>query len=184
MPKISKDTAPDVEDFGAAIDRGGQLDDYTVDFVTIRESHSLAPLLKGLPGDSCQCPHWGYMLAGKITVSYPDHDEVYQAGDAFYMTPGHVPAAEEGSEFIQFSPRQQLADTMAAIKANAQQMMAGGSAGLPARAAAPRLVICAATTARWASRVLSASSLVWPWPGPAAFRVIEVPDRDRTRSEA
>jgi hypothetical protein len=64
-------------------------------------------MLKGLPGDSCQCPHWGYMLAGKITVSYPDHEEVYQAGDAFYMTPGHVPAAETGSEFIQFSPRQQ-----------------------------------------------------------------------------
>ena len=102
--KLSKDTAPDVGDFGAAIDRGGQLDDYTVDFVTIRESHSLASLLKGLPGDSCQCPHWGYMLAGKLTVSYADHEEVYQAGDAFYMPPGHVPAAEAGSEFIQFSP--------------------------------------------------------------------------------
>lgn len=126
MPKISKDSAPDVEDFGPAIDRGGPLDDYTVDFVTIREGHSLAPVLKGLPGDSCQCPHWGYMLAGKITVSYAGHEEAYQAGDAFYMTPGHVPAAETGSEFIQFSPRQQLADTVAVIKANAQRMMAGG----------------------------------------------------------
>jgi uncharacterized RmlC-like cupin family protein len=83
-------------------------------------------MLKGLPGDSCQCPHWGYMLAGKITVSYPDHVEVYQAGDAFYMPPGHVPAAETGSEFIQFSPRQQLADTVAVINSNAQRMMAGG----------------------------------------------------------
>jgi hypothetical protein len=126
VPKISKDSAPDVEDFGPAIDRGGQLDGYTAEFVTIREGHSLAPVLKGLPGDSCQCPHWGYMLAGKITVSYPDHEEVYQAGDAFYMTPGHVPAAETGSEFIQFSPAQQLADTIAVIKANAQRMMAGG----------------------------------------------------------
>ena len=69
-------------------------------------------------------PALGY-LAGKITVSYPDHDEVYQAGDAFYMTPGHVPAAEAGSEFIQFSPRQELAETMVAIKANAHRMMAG-----------------------------------------------------------
>jgi hypothetical protein len=126
VPKISKDSAPDVEDFGPAIDRGGQLDGYTAEFVTIREGHSLAPVLKGLPGDSCQCPHWGYMLAGKITVSYPDHEEVYQAGDAFYMTPGHVPTAETGSEFIQFSPTQQLAETVAVIKANAQRMMAGG----------------------------------------------------------
>ena len=29
---------------------------------------------------------------------------VYPAGDAYYMPPGHVPAAETGSEFIQFSP--------------------------------------------------------------------------------
>jgi hypothetical protein len=42
------------------------------------------------------------------------------------MTPGHVPAAEAGSEFIQFSPAQQLAETVAVIKANAERMMAGG----------------------------------------------------------
>ncbi len=57
---------------------------------------------------------------------YADHEETYQAGDAFYMTPGHVPAAETRSEFIQFSPKEQLAETMAVIKANAQRAMAGG----------------------------------------------------------
>ncbi len=126
MPAISKTTAPNVQDVGPALDLGGELAGYTAEFVTIRQGHSLAPVLKGLPGDSCQFPHWGYMLAGKVTVSYPDHEEVYQAGDAFYMPPGHVPAAETGSEFIQFSPTQQLADTIAVIKANAQRMMAGG----------------------------------------------------------
>ena len=124
MPKLSKDSAPNVET-PPAIDRGGDLDDTTVDFVTIRQSHSLAPLLRGLPGDSCQCPHWGYLLAGKITVSYADHEETYEAGDAFYMTPGHVPAAEAGTEFVQFSPREQLAVTLAAMKANAQRAMQG-----------------------------------------------------------
>ena len=126
MPKLSKDSAPNVQDAGPAVDRGGDLDDTTVDFVTIKESHSLAPLLRGLPGDSCQCPHWGYLFAGKITVSYADREETYQAGDAFYMTPGHVPAAEAGTEFVQFSPKEQLAETMAVIKANAQRAMAGG----------------------------------------------------------
>ena len=91
MPKLSKDSAPNVQDAGPAIDRGGDLDDTTVDFVTIRQSHSLAPLLRGLPGDSCQCPHWGYLLAGKITVSYADHEETYEAGDAFYMRRGTCP---------------------------------------------------------------------------------------------
>src|SRR5580693_658421 len=126
MPKLSKDSAPNVQDAGPAVDRSGDLDDTTISFVTIRQSHSLAPLLLGLPGDSCQCPHWGYLLAGKITVSYTDREEAYQAGDAFYMTPGHVPAAEAGTEFIQFSPRDQLAVTVAAIRANAQRAMQGG----------------------------------------------------------
>jgi hypothetical protein len=126
MPSLSKDSAPNVQDLGLAVDRSGDLDDTTVNFVTIQQDHSLAPLLRGLPGDSCQCPHWGYLLAGKITVSYPDGEETYQAGDAFYMAPGHVPAAEAGTQFIQFSPREQLAETLAAMRANAQQAMPGG----------------------------------------------------------
>ena len=126
MPSLSKDNAPNVQDAGPAIDRNGDLDDTTVNFVTIRESHSLAQLLRGLPGDACQCPHWGYLLAGTITVSYADREETYQAGDAFYMTLGQVPAAETGTEFIQFSPKDQLAETVAAIRANAQRAMQGG----------------------------------------------------------
>ncbi len=100
MPRLSQDSVPDVQDAGPAVDRSGDLDDITVDFVTIRQSHALAPLLRGLPGDSCQCPHWGHLPAGTITVSYADRDETYQVGDAFYMTPGHVPAAAAGTEFI------------------------------------------------------------------------------------
>jgi hypothetical protein len=97
-----------------------------VNFVTIKESHSLAPLLRGLPGDSCQCPHWGYLLAGKITVSYAGREETYQAGDAFYMTSGHIPTAEACTEFVQFSPKEQLAETVAAMMANAQRAVPGG----------------------------------------------------------
>jgi len=126
LPRLSKDSAPNVQDAGPAVDRSGDLDDITVNFVTIRQGHSLAPLLRGLPGDSCQCPHWGYLLAGTITVSYADRKETYQAGDAFYMTPVHVPAAEAGTEFIQFSPAEQLAETVAAMRANAQRAAQGG----------------------------------------------------------
>ena len=123
---MSKDSAPNVDDVGPALDIGGHLDDYTVDFVTIRQGHSLAALLKGLPGDSCQCPHWGYLFSGRITVTYAHHEEVYEAGDAFYMTPGHVPAAAAGSEFVQFSPTEQLTEVTAQIKTNAQRIMQGG----------------------------------------------------------
>ena len=124
MPGFSKDTAPNVLDFGSDIDRRGELAGYTAEFVTIREGHSLAPLLKGLPDDSCQCAHWGYLLAGALTVSYSDHEETYRAGDAFYMPPGHVPAAETGSEFLIFSPTDDLAVSEAAMKANAEALQA------------------------------------------------------------
>ena len=128
MPKISKDSAPNVEDLGPASDISGPVDEYTVDFVTIRQEHSLTQLLKGLPGDSCPCPHWGYLFAGKITVTYADRVELYQAGDAFLMSPGHVPAAEAGTEFVQFSPTDQLDLVRAHMAATARAMQGDQSA--------------------------------------------------------
>jgi hypothetical protein len=121
MPKVSRLTAPDVTGDGPAEDRGGRLGDYAVNFVTIRRGLSLAPLLAGLPGNNCPCPHWGYVLAGQLTVTYADHEEVIEAGDAFYLPPGHVPAATEGTEFVQFSPAAQLADIQGAMMANTQR---------------------------------------------------------------
>ncbi len=126
MPKTSKDTAPDHRASGPAIDRIAHLGDYTVNLTTITEDSSLAPLLKGLPDDACQCPHWGYMLAGEMTVTYTDgRQETYAAGDAFYMPPGHVPGATAGSDFVTFSPKDQLAETDAAIAANIAKLMNG-----------------------------------------------------------
>jgi hypothetical protein len=126
MPKISRESAPNVQDAGPALDASGDLDDYTVDFVSIRQSHDLTQLLKGLPGDRCPCPHWGYVFTGRITVNYADHNEAYEAGDAYFMSPGHVPGAEAGSEFLQFSPRRELAEVHAHIQARAQLLSQHG----------------------------------------------------------
>ena len=115
MPKVSKESTAKTTDFGVAEDRSSELDGYTVNFVSIRETHDLAPMLKSLPGGNCSCPHWGYLFKGRMIVRYDDHEEVFEAGDAFYMSPGHAPEAEAGSEFVQFSPAEQLAATEAAI---------------------------------------------------------------------
>jgi mannose-6-phosphate isomerase-like protein (cupin superfamily) len=120
MPKVSRDTASRIEDFGKAEDRTDELEGYTVNFVTIKETHDLAEMLKGLPGGNCSCPHWGYLFKGRLTVRYPDREEVFGPGDAFYMPPGHVPEAEGGSEFVQFSPTHDMETTMAAIQASMQ----------------------------------------------------------------
>ncbi len=45
---------------------------------------------------------------------------MYEAGDAFYMAPGHAPKADAGSEFVQFSPTEGLAATVAVMMKNMQ----------------------------------------------------------------
>jgi hypothetical protein len=123
MPKTSKDTTPERRESGPAIDRFAHLDDHTVSFTTILEDSSLAPLLKGLPDDACQCPHWGYMLAGEMTVTYTDgRQETYVAGEAFSIPAGHAPSAVAGTDFVMFSPKDQLAATDAAIAANIRKL--------------------------------------------------------------
>ena len=117
MPVTSRTTAEE-RDFGLAVDRTAHLDDYTVNFVTIVETHSLKEMLAGLPGGNCRCPHWGYILSGRMTVDYGDRTEAYGPGDAFYMPPGHVPTADAGSEFVMFSPKDLLAETEGAIEAH------------------------------------------------------------------
>ncbi len=122
MPKASKESVTEVRDYGVAEDRTGDMDGYTVNFVSIRRDHDLAPMLSGLPGGRCSCPHWGYVFKGRMIVRYADHEEVCEAGDAFYMPPGHTPAAEAGTEFIQISPSDQLQEVEAAVVKAMQQM--------------------------------------------------------------
>jgi hypothetical protein len=123
MPKVSKESATQGGDYGPVVDRSDRLDSYTANFVSFRQDIDATPLLKGLPDDRCQCPHWGYVITGRLTMRFADHEEVYEAGDAWYAPPGHVPVKHEpGTEIVQFSPAQQLAET-AAVMANNMQAM-------------------------------------------------------------
>src|SRR3954453_7388010 len=103
MPKVSSANAQ-VEDHGPVLDRHGGGDGYTFTLVEFRQDMDQTPMLKGLPDDRCQCPHWGYVLKGRLTYRFADHDEVFESGDAFYLPPGHIPLAEAGSEIMQFGP--------------------------------------------------------------------------------
>ena len=48
MAKASKATTPTTMDFEIAEDRSCELEDFTVNFVTIRKDHDLAPMLAAL----------------------------------------------------------------------------------------------------------------------------------------
>lgn len=121
MPKTSRETAK-VDDYGMAEDRHEDLEGYTVNFVSIRQDVDITPMFKGLPDDRCQCPHWGYVFEGRLTLRFADREEVYEAGDAFYIPPGHTPAGEPGTSFVQFSPAHEYAATMATIEKNMQAL--------------------------------------------------------------
>ena len=122
MPKASKSTCK-LADHGAVLDHAADVLDYTVNFVEFRQDIDATPLLKGLPDDRCQCPHWGYVIKGKMSMRFADRVETYEAGDAFYAPPGHAPIQHEpGTQLVQFSPAADLRRTQEVMLTNMKTM--------------------------------------------------------------
>jgi hypothetical protein len=115
MPKASKETASNVKEMGPVTDRSEDLGGYMVSFVSFAADANLDGPLQALPSGACQCPHWGYVIAGRMRFVFEDHDEVYEAGDAFYQPPGHRPYVDAGTELLQFSPADKLEETERAV---------------------------------------------------------------------
>ena len=121
MPKVSKQTA-EVQEHGPVTEWSQDVDGHTVNIVRFNQDIDSTPLLKGLPGDSCHCPHWGYVLSGKVTFGFDGREEVIEAGEAFYVGPGHTQRAEAGTEYLQFSPAAELREVSAQMMANMEAM--------------------------------------------------------------
>lgn len=77
-------------------------------FVRLPAGADLRPAVVGLPDDLCPCPHWGYVLAGRVRMHTRDGAEDYAAGQAFYWAAGHAPEALEDVEYVDFSPTDEL----------------------------------------------------------------------------
>jgi hypothetical protein len=58
------------------------------------------------------------VFKGKMTFRFTDHEETYEAGDAFYAPAGHTPVTYEGAEVLMFQPTDELAKTMEVIMKN------------------------------------------------------------------
>ena len=102
-----------------------EVEGYTVGFETYTADADLAPFFAGLPDDRCQCPHWGYVLKGRLTFRYADGSEdVMQAGDAYYAPPGHTPVLYAGTEVVEFSPTDLLQATLDVVDKNMESMQA------------------------------------------------------------
>ena len=89
-------------DFGDATGLGKISGEY----FSLSEGVDTTPLFKGLDGDLCQCPHWGFVLSGQLTTTDADGlQETLNANDLFYWPPGHNVKINKDAELIMFSPQ-------------------------------------------------------------------------------
>jgi hypothetical protein len=79
-------------------------DGLSIGYVRLPAGADLRPATRGLPDDLCPCPHWGYMIKGRVRMHTLDGHRDFAAGEAFYWAPGHAPEALEDSEYVDFSP--------------------------------------------------------------------------------
>lgn len=76
------------------------------EYFSLAQGVDTTPLFKGLEGDLCQCPHWGFVLQGELTTT--DHrgeQETVRANELFYWPPGHNVRVDADAEIIMFSPQ-------------------------------------------------------------------------------
>ena len=119
MPSASKTTASEhetVEGYEGHFEHfdGG----WTVAFETYTQDTDLSPFFEGLPNNQCQCEHMGFVVKGKVGFRSDSGEETFEAGDAYYVGPGHTPILYAGTEIIEFSPSEKLAQTMEVVVKN------------------------------------------------------------------
>jgi hypothetical protein len=75
---------------------------------TLLKGVDTTPLFQGLDGDLCQCPHWGFVLRGRITTTDADGEtETVNTNDLFHWPAGHNVRVDEDAEIVMFSPQKE-----------------------------------------------------------------------------
>ncbi len=120
MNALAREEAPIVLEGGGMEVRLEQIGGgMSTSFIRLPHGADLGPAVKGLPGDACQCPHWGYILKGKLLMRTPHGEQTYAAGQAVYWAPGHIPVALEDTEYVDFSPTEEFNQVIDHLRAQA-----------------------------------------------------------------
>ncbi len=78
------------------------------EYFTLSAGVDTTPLFQGLEGNLCQCPHWGFVLHGKLVATDARGErETVNADDLFYWPPGHNIMVEADAEIVMFSPQRE-----------------------------------------------------------------------------
>lgn len=128
MTHVNAETAAVVQEMDGFRGAYEEVDGQVIGFESYSMDLDAAPLFVGLPGDACQSPHWGYVLAGRLGFRHADGtEEIIEAGQAYYVGPGHTPILFDGAQVVEFSPADKLRETMAVVGENVARMNAVGS---------------------------------------------------------
>ncbi|THH34600.1 cupin domain-containing protein [Neolewinella litorea] len=97
------------ENFGDASGLGKISGEYFV----LAAGVDTAPLFVGLKGNMCHCPHWGYLVSGKVTATDANgKEETVDAQELFYWPPGHNVKVNEDAEIVMFSPQHEHSEVI------------------------------------------------------------------------
>lgn len=121
MPSASREELPLQEVVPGYSTRLADWGGITVGFEKAHKGQDASAMLRGLPDDRCQAPHWGYLFSGHIVVDYADRQETIVGGQAYYIEPGHRLSFEEESEALEFTPTEALEATLAVARRNAAE---------------------------------------------------------------
>ena len=134
MPKVSKTTASSHQPIPGVLDAySHELDGWTVSMETHSIDLDAAFLFKGAPNDQCQAPHMGYVLKGKYVMRTADGvEEVFEAGDAFFVGPGHTPIIFAGCEIVYFTRTEEANRELPVAMANLMKYMQEQGMDVPA----------------------------------------------------
>jgi mannose-6-phosphate isomerase-like protein (cupin superfamily) len=73
--------------------------------------HAVPAVTRSAPG----CEHWSYVIKGKVSYNVGDRGETFEAGEAYYVPPGHTPMMHAGTELVEFSPTDGLQRTFEVV---------------------------------------------------------------------
>jgi hypothetical protein len=118
MPSGSRDNLPLTEIVPGYSSRMADWGGITVAFEKAHKGQDASSMVKGLPDDRCQAPHWGFLFSGTMIVDYGDRRETIEGGEAYYVEPGHKIVFESDCEALEFTPTDALNVTLDAARRN------------------------------------------------------------------
>jgi hypothetical protein len=72
---------------------------------------------RGFPETCARCHTWGYVVSSLLALWTADGSRLtYEPGELFVWEPGHAPAADVDTEYVELSPSDGYAGLMAHLR--------------------------------------------------------------------